>query len=292
MSDQIIINNIETFDSFDSFENVCTEEELKDISGHLYCLFNVIFKFYSSDFFKLGKAFDLVKRLANYSTYYPCPSEMLETSSKFRNRHLAERVLFKKLAIYRDKQKREFFKCSTKIIKNAFNEIENLFLKYDDIEIAELYDIKLKTKKKKNIIKTDDDSVDEDDNISNDIEQYEEEDDDKLDNSSINIIINGNVNVNNKNYCCEKCNTVFFKKYCYEKHLKRKTPCAQKEKEKYDLDKKSCQFCSKVLCSVSSCHAHMTTCKYKSNDEIAELKQIVAELSKKMQNYEKKPKKK
>jgi hypothetical protein len=86
MSDQIINNAKSTY--------IETEEELKDISGFLYCLFNEIFKFYGPTYYKLGKAFDVEKRLASYSTCYPEPSEMLEESSKLRNRHLAERVLF------------------------------------------------------------------------------------------------------------------------------------------------------------------------------------------------------
>jgi hypothetical protein len=85
---------------------------------------------------------------------------------------------------------------------------------------------------------------------------------------------------------------VFLKKYCYEKHLIRKTPCVPKEKELYDLNKRSCQFCPKVYSAVYTCQVHMKTCKYKSNDEIAELRQIVAELSKKIMNSEKKPRRK
>ena len=93
------------------------------------------------------------------------------------------------------------------------------------------------------------------------------------------------------NNCCEKCGAEFSTKFNYERHVNRKTPCVPEEKEKYDLDKKSCYYCSKVLATVYSCQNHMKHCKFKPNDEIEELKQIVAELSKKIQNSEKKPKK-
>jgi hypothetical protein len=301
-----IINDVET-----SFQE--TEEELKDISGFLYCLFNAIFKIYGNDYFKLGKAFDVEKRLASYSTYYPELSEMLEVSSKFRNRHLAERVLFKKLAPYRDKQKREFFKCSTKLIKNAFDEIEFLFLKYTDIEIAEIFSVKLTPNKKKKVaVKNDDivvteeeyDICDDDDDESDDIIDGGKNDVivDKNDNDiNINIIINGDRNVSgniNKkskkhkhNNYCEKCKTQFTKKYNYDQHVKRKTPCGLDEKEEYELGKRSCQYCPKVLASVHGAKVHMTSCKYKPND-VEKLTQLVMDLKNQMNNLEKKPTKK
>jgi len=291
-----IINNIEN-----------AEEELKDISGHLYCLFNIMFKLYGGDdYYKLGKAFDVEKRLASYSTYYPEPSEMLEVSSKFRNRHLAERVLFKKLAPYRDKQKREFFKCSTKLIKNAFDEIEFLFLKYTDIQIAEIFSVKLTPNKKKPVaVKNDNNNVvtEEEYDICDDGDEEKSDDDindvidDKNDNDiNINITINGNVsdNINkkSKNFCCEKCKTVFTKKFCYDKHMNKKTPCNPEEKEKYDFERLCCQFCPKILATVYSCQNHMITCKHKPNDEFVKLTQIINDLTDKVNILTNEPKKK
>jgi hypothetical protein len=66
----------------------------------------------------------------------------------------------------------------------------------------------------------------------------------------------------------------FPQKSNYERHINRKTPCVLEEKECYDIEKKSCKYCPKVLSSVSSCQAHMTTCKYKPS-EVELLKQII-----------------
>jgi hypothetical protein len=329
MNDAKIINNIEN-----------SEEEFKDISGHLYCLFNMMFKLYGGDdYYKLGKAFDVPKRLASYSTYYPELSEMLEESAMLRNKHLAERVLFTKLAQYRDKKRREFFKCNRILIKQTFNEIEEIFAKYTDEQIVKIYDIKIKPNKKKPIIKNnncenenDDDTVEEydivedDGKVDNIVEDDNDgyikdvEDGDKIDdiedgdeniyedvietNNTSNIIVYGDANINvfnekTKKYCCEKCDAAFEKKYNYEQHLKRKTPCIPEEKEEYDFDKRRCRHCPKILSSVYCAKIHMKTCKYKHDkpDKIEELTKIVNELTNKINdmsknNVEKKPKKK
>jgi len=286
MSDNQIIDNTENSD-----------EELNDIRGFLYCLFNVIFEFYGKNYYKLGKAYDVAKRLASYSTSYPEPSEMLEQSSLLRNIHLAEKILFKKLAQYRDKQRREFFRCNKKLIKQTFNEIEDIFAKYTDDQIVEIYDIKLKLNKKKpdtekNI------NITEDDDTNDDFEEDDLNDQCVTDNSNddaniFNITINGDINVKKNNkYHCEKCKYNFQKKCNYDKHTNRKTPCIPEEKEKYDLNKRSCQYCSKILSTVYYCQAHMVICKYKPNDEVEKLKQVVSELSKQIKNCEKKPKNK
>jgi hypothetical protein len=83
------------------------------------------------------------------------------------------------------------------------------------------------------------------------------------------------------NYCCEKCEAVFTQKISYQKHLKRKTPCVPEEKEQYDLNKRSCQYCPKILATVYSCQNHMTTCKYKPSD-VEKLTQIIIELNEKI----------
>jgi hypothetical protein len=82
-------------------------------------------------------------------------------------------------------------------------------------------------------------------------------------------------------YCCEKCKIEFLKKFSYDRHINRKTPCAPDEKEEYDLERRSCQYCPKVLSSVSSCQAHMTTCKFKPS-EVEQLKQIIIEMNDKL----------
>jgi hypothetical protein len=73
----------------------------------------------------------------------------------------------------------------------------------------------------------------------------------------------------------------FLKKSNYDKHMNRKTPCVLEEKEKYDLDKKSCKYCPKILSTVYSCQNHMATCKYKPS-EVEQLKQIIIEMNAQM----------
>jgi hypothetical protein len=84
-------------------------------------------------------------------------------------------------------------------------------------------------------------------------------------------------------YYCEKCNTEFLKKYNYEKHINRKTPCVLEEKELYDIERKSCQYCPKILSTAHTCQVHMTTCKYKPS-ELEQLKQIILEMNNKLNN--------
>jgi hypothetical protein len=82
-------------------------------------------------------------------------------------------------------------------------------------------------------------------------------------------------------YCCEKCKAEFPKKSNYDKHMNRKTPCVLEEKEKYDIERKSCKYCPKVLSTVHSCDVHMTTCRYKPND-VEKLTQIIIEMNDKL----------
>jgi hypothetical protein len=82
-------------------------------------------------------------------------------------------------------------------------------------------------------------------------------------------------------YCCEKCKLEFSKKYNYDQHIKRKTPCVLEEKEQYDVGKRSCQYCPKILSSVHGAKVHMTTCKYKPSD-VEKLTQIIIELNEKI----------
>jgi hypothetical protein len=79
-------------------------------------------------------------------------------------------------------------------------------------------------------------------------------------------------------YCCEKCKTEFPKKYNYDKHMNRKTPCIPEEKEQYDINKRTCPHCEDMYSSPQYLKTHMLTCKFKPTGE-DELKQIIAQLS-------------
>ena len=79
-------------------KNVITPMELyhfyKPNQGFLYCLFNEIFKFYGDDLYKCGNSVDTDKRLCQYTTSYPMPSEILLTSDSFFDKSFAETLLF------------------------------------------------------------------------------------------------------------------------------------------------------------------------------------------------------
>jgi hypothetical protein len=281
-----------------------TEEELKDIRGHLYCLFNVMFKLYGGDdYYKLGKAFDVPKRLASYSTYYPEPSEMLEESAMLRNKHLAERVLFTKLAQFRDKQRREFFKCNRTLIKHTFGEIEETFAKYSDDQIAKIYNIKIKPIKKKNSVNNIDDDEDNNSNDSIDVEDNMIDDKDNmicekddsiesnniykdLDNNTTNIIIcNGDVNIINKkiSLSCEKCHECFNSPYYLNRHLKKKIPCVPEEREKRDIANRMCPDCKHIFSKPCVLKDHIPKCKFKPHiTKTGQLKQLIIQLSNKL----------
>jgi hypothetical protein len=79
----------------------------------------------------------------------------------------------------------------------------------------------------------------------------------------------------------------FLKKCNYDKHMSKKTPCVLEEKEKYDLDKRSCQYCPKVLSTVHSCQNHMTSCKYKPSD-VEKLTQIIIEMNNELKEIKEK----
>ncbi len=93
-------------------------------------------------------------------------------------------------------------------------------------------------------------------------------------------------------YKCDKCNTIFQKKWNYEYHLNRKNPCIisiNKEKEtdeKRDVEKIKCEYCNKTYSSISNLNKHLKLCKLKNKDEnMEEIKKDIEEIEiKKEQN--------
>jgi hypothetical protein len=65
-------------------KNAITLNDLYDFyqptQGFLYCLHNEIFKFYSDNLYKCGNSVDTDKKLCQYTTSYPMPSQILLTS--------------------------------------------------------------------------------------------------------------------------------------------------------------------------------------------------------------------
>jgi hypothetical protein len=64
-------------------------------------------------------------------------------------------------------------------------------------------------------------------------------------------------------YICEKCGTEFYQKSNYEKHLQRKTPCTEEEKIKYDIKKRTCEYCNEIYSTTNAVKVHMKICKQK-----------------------------
>lgn len=107
----------------------------KPIQGYLYCLFNEIFKFYGDDLYKCGNSIDTDKRLCQYTTSYPMPSEILLTSDVFFDKSFAETLLFYYLKDHKFKPNREFIKCDFNIIKDAFEKVKHFFSIYNNKQL-------------------------------------------------------------------------------------------------------------------------------------------------------------
>jgi hypothetical protein len=115
--------------------------------GVLYCLHNIIYNYYGTNVFKLGKTYSVKIREDAYSTYYPELSTIMYESKQLRNLKLAESFLFAELYEYRLKYDREFFNCPLEIIKEKINHVTSLFDNFTDDDIL----LKLQQKQQKNL---------------------------------------------------------------------------------------------------------------------------------------------
>jgi uncharacterized C2H2 Zn-finger protein len=80
---------------------------------------------------------------------------------------------------------------------------------------------------------------------------------------------------------CEKCDITFKTKYDYNRHVNKKIPCNKDEKEQYDIVKRTCQHCMELYANPQSLGKHLPICKMRPNEN-EELKQIIAQLSNKI----------
>jgi hypothetical protein len=127
----------------DSSENLYIDKETnvtkKIIEGRLYCIYNEMYDLYGEHVYKLGNSKDIECRLKNYVTSYIKPCIVKYKSEIFRDKNLAENILFEMLKEYRIASSREFFKCDIQIIKSKIEEIILLFDKYTDNELENKY---------------------------------------------------------------------------------------------------------------------------------------------------------
>ena len=111
---EIIQNNINNKNKIDEIlENLAKEIYKYNLKngdkGYIYCLYNVVFKYYGEDVYKLGKSNDVIKRLSGYTTSYLEDSEIKLQSKQLSNYGMAENILFHLLKDYRLKKNREFY---------------------------------------------------------------------------------------------------------------------------------------------------------------------------------------
>lgn len=96
--------------------------------GHIYCLYNEVYKSYGDNVYKLGKASCPEIRKSQYTTSYLKPCEYKLVSKEFLDNTIAEQVLFKTLSEYRIQTDREFFNCDLNKINDAFKKVEDFFV--------------------------------------------------------------------------------------------------------------------------------------------------------------------
>jgi hypothetical protein len=80
---------------------------------------------------------------------------------------------------------------------------------------------------------------------------------------------------------CEKCQGVFKTQYLLNRHKNKKLPCAPDEKEKRNIENRTCMHCKHIFCEVYILKNHLQHCTMKPSQqtETEELKQIILQLS-------------
>ena len=103
--------------------------------GHIYVIYNEVFSYYGENVFKIGKTRDIGQRVNGYVTSYIKPVEVKFLSGLCENYHLAEKLVFEKIADHRMAENREFFQIN---IDEAVSFIEEAIAEVnEDAEVAE-----------------------------------------------------------------------------------------------------------------------------------------------------------
>jgi len=82
-------------------------------------------------------------------------------------------------------------------------------------------------------------------------------------------------------YCCQKCDLIFKSNCDLVRHINKKIPCGKEEKETYLIEKRTCEYCKILYSDTQSASRHMKICSRRPNEN-EELKQIIAQLSNKI----------
>ena len=85
-------------------------------------------------------------------------------------------------------------------------------------------------------------------------------------------------------YKCEKCGMCFDQKSNYTRHMTKKFSCVKEEKEFLNLQDRTCKYCGKTFLYKYCTTRHLTTCKFRKNNETDELKQMIILLNNKIDN--------
>ena len=103
--------------------------------GYVYVIYNEVFSYYGENVFKIGKTRDIAQRASGYVTSYLKPVEVKFLSGLCENYHLAEKLVFEKIADHRMAENREFFQIN---IDEAVSFIEEAIAEVnEDAEVAE-----------------------------------------------------------------------------------------------------------------------------------------------------------
>lgn len=70
-----------------------------------------------------------------------------------------------------------------------------------------------------------------------------------------------------KKYECAKCGQIFTHKGTYDRHMNRKIPCNDTEKQLKNQQKRTCEYCNKLFTRIESLKDHLDICRIKLMNE-------------------------
>ena len=98
---------------------------MNSTNGYIYIIYNEMYNFYGDNVYKIGKSYDIYKRISGYTTSYIKPVEIIFLSEECINYTLAEGYIFNKLNEFRLVNNREFFKAPKQTIIDIITTVIN-----------------------------------------------------------------------------------------------------------------------------------------------------------------------